>query len=113
MKRRDFIFGCLLSIPAFMLYSNNEINAGAFHRPLDPNNMTEDERIHVPQVTLPPVIEDGNQAPIIVEMDHPMEEDHYIKSIQILNFADPIVTKGKFFFTPTNGEAYLSTQIRL
>ena len=46
MNRRDFICGSLLSIPAFMLYSNNEVKAGAFHRPLDPNNMTEDERIH-------------------------------------------------------------------
>ena len=113
MNRRDFICGSLLSIPAFMLYSNNEVKAGAFHRPLDPNNMTEDERIHVPQVTLPPVIEDGNQAPIIVEMDHPMEEDHYINSIQILNFHDPVVIKGQCFFTPQSGEAFVSTQIRL
>ena len=42
-----------------------------------------------------------------------MDDDHYIKSIQIMNFADPVVIKGKFFFTPANGEAYLSTQIRL
>ena len=33
--------------------------------------------------------------------------DHYITSIQILNFDDPIVIKGKFYFTPANGEVYL------
>ena len=42
-----------------------------------------------------------------------MEENHYIKNIQILNFADPIVIKGQCFFTPKSGQAYLSTQIRL
>ena len=46
-------------------------------------------------------------------MDHPMDEDHYIKNIQIMNFTDPVVIKGKFYFTPVNGEVYLGTQIRL
>jgi sulfur-oxidizing protein SoxY len=64
-------------------------------------------------VTLPPVVEDGSQAPIVVEVDHPMEPDHYIKNIQIMNFTDPVVIKGKFDFTPANGEVYLGTQIRL
>ena len=30
-----------------------------------------------------------------------------------MNFADPVVVKGKFYLTPANGEAYISTQIRL
>ena len=75
--------------------------------------MTDVEKLHIPKVTLPPVVEDGNQAPIIVESDHPMEEDHYIKSIQIMNFNDPVVIKGQCFFTPKSGQAYVSTQIRL
>ena len=75
--------------------------------------MTELERIHVPKISLPPVVEDGSQASIVCSVDHPMDEDHYIKSIQIMNFADPVVVKGKFYLTPANGEAYISTQIRL
>ena len=81
--------------------------------PTDPDNLTDLEKLHVPKVTLPPVVEDGSQAPIVVEMDHPMDDDHYIKSVQILNFDDPIVIKGKFYLTPANGEVYLGTQIRL
>ena len=72
-----------------------------------------DEKIHIPKVTLPPVVEDGNQAPVIVEIDHPMDNDHYIKSVQILNFNDPVVIKGQCFFTPQSGQAFVSTQIRL
>ena len=108
MKRRSFLFGILLTIPYF-----DQVWASSFHIPSDINNLTEIEKIHVPKVTLPPVVEDGNQAPIVVRIDHPMEENHYIKSIQILNFNDPIVIKGQCFFTPMSGEAYLGTQIRL
>ena len=108
MKRRSFLFGILLTIPYF-----DQVWASSFHIPSDINNLTEIEKIHVPKVTLPPVVEDGNQAPIVVRIDHPMEENHYIKSIQILNFKDPVVIKGQCFFTPMSGEAYVSTQIRL
>ena len=75
--------------------------------PTDPDNLTDLEKLHIPKVTIPPVVEDGSQAPIVVEMDHPMDDDHYIKSVQILNFDDPIVIKGKFYYTPVNGEVYL------
>ncbi len=90
-----------------------DAQGGVFQSAKDPENLTDLERIHIPKVTLPPVVEDGTQASIIVAMDHPMEADHYIKSIQILNFSDPVVIKGQCFFTPLSGEAYIGTQIRL
>ena len=87
---------------------------GAIYRfPDDRANLAAEELVHLPRVTLPPVVEDGAQAPIVVQMDHPMEHDHYIKSIQILNYSDPVVIKGKFYFTPPNGEVYFGSQIRL
>ena len=102
------VIPALSSIPAL-----NSAQGGVFQRPKDLENLTELERIHLPKISLPPVVEDGAQASIVCSVDHPMDEDHYIKSIQIMNFQDPVVIKGKFFFTPANGEAYLSTQIRL
>ncbi|MBF0278716.1 MAG: thiosulfate oxidation carrier protein SoxY [SAR324 cluster bacterium] len=84
-----------------------------FRFPKDLKNLTDEQKLHLPKVTLPPVVEDGSQAPIVIEMDdHPMDSDHYIKSIQILSFSDPVVIKGKFYFTPVN-EVYVGTQIRL
>jgi predicted secreted protein len=103
-----------IAVPVFATtLTPNVALASAFQLPANPENLTDLEKMHVPKVTLPPVVEDGSQAPIVVEMDHPMEPDHYIKSIQIMNFTDPVVIKGKFYFTPTNGEVYLGTQIRL
>lgn len=117
-SRRRFLRYAMVGGVAVPMYAStilgNDARANAnIQLPADPDALTDLERLHVPKVTLPPVVEDGAQAPIVVEMDHPMEDDHYIKSIQILNFDDPIVIKGKFYFTPANGEAYLGTQIRL
>ena len=82
----------MVAVPSLSMLS--EVEAAAFNKAVDLNNMTDLEKIHIPKVTLPPVVEDGNQAPIIVEIDHPMDDDHYIKSVQILNFNDPVVIKG-------------------
>ena len=116
-SRRNFIRFSVVGGAVVPLLSgipvDNEVYGGGFNAPKDFENMTEMERIHVPKLTMPPVVEDGTQASVIVSVDHPMEEDHYIKSIQILNFADPVVIKGKFYFTPANGEAFFSTQVRL
>ena len=91
----------------------NTAEAKVFQFAEDPENLTELERLHIPQVSLQPVVEDGSQASIQVQMEHPMEEDHYIRSIQIVNFSDPVQTKGTFYFSPANGQAFLGTQIRL
>ena len=91
----------------------NTAEAKVFQFAEAPEHLTELERLHIPQVSLPPVVEDGSQASIQVQMEHPMEEDHYIRSIQIVNFSDPVQTKGTFYFSPANGQAFLGTQIRL
>ena len=117
MNRRNFLnytfTGGLILPLASIVPLSNQASGSVFQRVKDIENMTEMERIHVPQIALPPVVEDGSQASIVCSVDHPMDEDHYIKSIQIMNFADPVVVKGKFYLTPANGEAYISTQIRL
>ena len=87
--------------------------AKAFNFAADPGNLTDMERIHLPQITLPPVVEDGSQASIQIELEHPMDDDHFIRNIQIIGFNDPVQTKGNFYFSPLNGEAFLATQIRL
>ena len=115
VTRRRFIRYAMVGGVAVPMYASTLTREAlaSVQFPEDPANLTDLEKLHLPKVTLPPVVEDGSQAPIVVEMDHPMEDDHYITSVQILNFDDPVVIKGKFFFTPVNGEVYLGTQIRL
>lgn len=68
---------------------------------------------HLPRITAPHIAPTGSVVPVVVSLDHPMEKDHYIDAIEILNYADPVVSKGRFHLTPANGEAYLSTQVRM
>ena len=56
----------MVAVPSLSMLS--EVEAAAFNKAVDLNNMTDLEKIHIPKVTLPPVVEDGNQAPIIVEI---------------------------------------------
>lgn len=80
----------------------------------DPENPTELEAEHMIDVRLPLIAEDGSNVPIVITMEnHPMEPDHYIKTIQMVGFRDPIVSKGLYHLTPANGQAYISTQIRM
>ncbi len=116
-SRRDFLRYAMVGgvavpltfVPAFFKLAQ----AKAFNFASDPDNLTEMERIHLPNITLPPVVEDGSQASIQIELDHPMDDDHYISNIQIIGFNDPVQTKGNFYFSPLNGEAFMATQIRL
>ena len=85
-SRRKFLRYAMVGGVAVPITSSlgvfNIAHAKAFNFAADPNDLTDMERMHLPQITLPPVVEDGSQAPIQVTVNHPMEEDHYIKSIQ-------------------------------
>lgn len=82
------------------------------HEPKNIKKMSEFEKLHVPTLKMPLIAEDGSVVPFYVLSDHPMEDDHYIESVEILNFNDPIVHKGKINFTPANGTIYFSAQFR-
>ena len=79
----------------------------------DINNPTALEAEHIINLRLPIIAEDGANVPVIISMEHPMEADHHIKSLQIFNFNDPVVSKGICNLTSANGKAFFSTQLRL
>lgn len=100
-----------LMIPQFVLAQEGD---EAFNYVQDPENPTELEAEHLINIRLPIIAEDGSNVPIVASLEnHPMEDDHYIKNIRIYSFTDPIVSKGRFTFTPANGMAYISTQARM
>jgi len=85
-----------------------------FNSVVDPENPTELEKEHLINIRIPKIAEDGANVPVIISLEnHPMEPDHYIKYIHIYSFNDPVVSKGVFHFTPANGMAYISTQVRM
>jgi desulfoferrodoxin (superoxide reductase-like protein) len=86
---------------------------GLIQEPADLAALTPFERAHLPVINMPPFTENGSHVPLTVEMAHPMEPDHHIKSLRIFNEQDPVPSKGIFHFTPANGEAYLAVQARM
>ena len=71
------------------------------------------DRSGPPVLRLPPLTENGAKVPITVEMDHPMEANHHLTTIRVVNDRDPVPSKGEFRFTPANGQVYLAFQARL
>jgi predicted secreted protein len=56
---------------------------------------------------------DGSNVPIIIDMRHEQKSADYIKSVEIFNFNDPVISKGIYHFTPATGRVHLSTQLRM
>lgn len=129
-EKMDFMFGSLEKITrrSFLISAAKAMAAAAvlpglvfrktayadnLKRAANPEKMTETEAMHVPQVDLPIIAEDGRLVPVKVTVNHPMTPEHYIKSIEIIDNVSPIKSKGKFNLTYRNGQAYLMTRIKL
>jgi len=67
---------------------------------------------HRVQVDVPILADDPVAIPLTVSVDHPMEPDHYIKSLEVVLATDPVPKKGLFRFTPVSGRASVAYQIR-
>lgn len=70
------------------------------------------EREHQVHLELPILSEEPAAVPIKVGVGHPMEPDHFIKSIEVVVEKDPVPYKGRFLFTPANGQAWVAFQMR-
>ncbi|HKW93896.1 MAG TPA: thiosulfate oxidation carrier protein SoxY [Methylomirabilota bacterium] len=66
-----------------------------------------------PEIRVPVLTENGAKVPVVVEVEHPMESAHHVTAITVVNERDPIPSKGEFFFSPANGQAYIAFQARL
>ena len=67
---------------------------------------------HRPQIDLPVLADDPVAVPLRVSVDHPMEPDHFIRSLAVSLETDPVPYKGTFVFTPANGRAGVAFQFR-
>jgi desulfoferrodoxin (superoxide reductase-like protein) len=67
---------------------------------------------HRPILDVPNLAEDPTAMPVRVSVDHPMERDHFIESVEVILEADPVAHKGTYRFTPANGWARVSFPMR-
>src|SRR5262245_20873276 len=70
------------------------------------------DREHRVELDVPILSEEPAAVPIRVALEHPMEPDHHIRSIEVTIDRDPVPAKGKFLFTPQNGRPWAAYQVR-
>ena len=104
--------GKALARPSYEVIEGYSMDPDLIHKPKNLKKMTDFEKLHVPTLKMPIIAEDGSVIPFYVVSDHPMEKDHYIESVEIINFGDPIAHKGIIHFSTSNGVVYFSSQIR-
>jgi sulfur-oxidizing protein SoxY len=62
---------------------------------------------------VPPVTTNGARVPVVVEMEHPMEPDHHVTRVEVVNARDPVPSKGVYHLTPASGRVHLAFPARL
>jgi predicted secreted protein len=95
MRRRRFVAGIGTLIAA---------RAAGAHAAAD-----RDHRI---VLDVPRLSEDPAGVPVQVSVEHAMEPDHHIRSIELSLPGDPVPDKGTFLFTPGNGRAFVAFRMR-
>lgn len=64
-------------------------------------------------LTVPEIAENGAVVPVKVTVDHPMEENNYVKAIHVLAKANGNSRCADVMLTPMNGKGYFATRVKL
>ena len=64
-------------------------------------------------VELPQIAENGNTVPIGFEVESPMTDSDYVKSVHVFAEKNPFPDVATFRFTPASARAKVSTRMRL
>jgi sulfur-oxidizing protein SoxY len=100
MRRREFLREVSIGV------------VGVMGAPRVAMTQVKADREHQIDVDVPILSEEPAAVPIRVALEHPMEPDHYIRSIEVTLDRDPVPAKGKFLLTPGNGRPWVAYQIR-
>lgn len=73
----------------------------------------DSENIHITTFNVPPIVESGGIVPVSVELNHPMEPDHYIQRLILIDENSVIKLKYIAKFSPQNTKASISTNVKL
>ncbi len=125
MERREFIQGIFAVSAVSMVTTPDRLLAKDKAKKKGVNDMSFDDALKAItggkevkeskkiKFTAPEIAENGAVVPIKVEVDHPMEENNYVKAIHILNTANGNARCADVMLTPANGRGYFSTRIKL
>ncbi len=124
MKRRNFLKGVAAAAPLAVMSAPMVLNAKDA-KPKGANAMdykTATDTITggkgakdsaKVKLTVPEIAENGAVVPVKVEVDHPMEEGNFVKSIHVIASKNTNVRCADVMLTPANGKGYFATRVKL
>lgn len=122
MQRRNFLKG--LSVTAAVLVAPT-VSFAAEEQPKGANALSYKDALNTvtggknPEVSkkiilkVPEIAENGAVVPVTVEVDHPMNDNDYVKAIHIFATKNANSRCVDAHLSPANGKAMLSTRIKL
>ena len=64
-------------------------------------------------IVAPEIAENGNTVPISIDVDSPMTDANYVKTILMVADGNPLPGVARFDLSPANGRAHVEFRIRL
>jgi sulfur-oxidizing protein SoxY len=64
-------------------------------------------------IEAPEVAENGNMVPVTIAVESPMTGAEHVRRITLLSTRNPVALVARYHLTPANGEALVSSRIRL
>jgi sulfur-oxidizing protein SoxY len=65
------------------------------------------------RLEIPPLVENGNAAPVTLSVESPMTQKDFVKAIALFNEKNPQPNVAVFHLGPRAGRAHVSTRMRL
>ncbi len=116
--RRDLLIGAGMGVAAFAIPTlaaaeGPEERSAAFEAAF--KKLVGDTMPDAALITmeLPEQAENGNIVPYKLEVESPMTEGDYIKTLHLLSTANPNANVATFHFTPQSGKATVTGRMRL
>ncbi|MDM5272735.1 thiosulfate oxidation carrier protein SoxY [Sulfurovum sp. zt1-1] len=125
MKRRSFLKGLCAVSAVTATMTPSLLSAEEKKKIQSPNAMdyktavdtitggkgaTESPKV---SLTVPEIAENGAVVPVKVDVDHPMEENNYVKAIHVLAKENSNSRTADVMLTPLNGKGFFATRVKL
>ncbi|NBT66136.1 MAG: SoxY-related AACIE arm protein [Betaproteobacteria bacterium] len=111
IQRRD----CLTWLSALGLAPHSIAFASPDQAKLAIQTLVGDKIVQTGRVILdiPPLIENGNSVVMTLQVESPMTQQDYVKSVHVLAEGNPLPHILSAYFTPRSGRAQVMSRVRL
>ncbi len=115
LSRREFVLGATAAAAVAVVVPLGTVPAAAKDLDTAMKAVAGDAKPVVGKVSLelPEIAENGNTVPFTVNIESPMSDADYVKSVHVFANGNPQPDVASFFFTPASGKATATSRMRL